>query len=269
VEYYTQISYFLNAQEEKYISMNKRLHYCVGNYNGASRINVCKDGKFLFCLKTDQFGFSVPKTENIPRPQAVLPHPFCVYYEQEKDKRQAVDNIVRWVYITRSIGGSFIWPEENGKRQPPYNLERGGSRNPRKSSYINDRVDLTLLELKHFFDVKDDLKGKEYDFENFISEYRKKNPGDVLGEISLGKSPNLYVWLQHFENFKQFVDYFEFSMFVEDGKVINITGDGCLDDIIANKKEVKDGFWNTSFEQVFIKLCTKIEDRTEKMNRVV
>jgi hypothetical protein len=71
-------------------------------------------------LKSDQFGFSVPKTENDHEPKKLMRHPYVIYYENKTDKEKALKNIVNWVYKTRSIGGSFLWPEEEGFNQPPY-----------------------------------------------------------------------------------------------------------------------------------------------------
>ena len=61
MEYYTRICQFLNAQE-KIISEDKRFHYCVGKYNGACRINVCKEGRFIFCLNTCLLFCASPNT---------------------------------------------------------------------------------------------------------------------------------------------------------------------------------------------------------------
>jgi len=262
MKYYTQICIFLNSQEQEIIKAGNRYHYCVGNYGGKARINVCKDRKFLFCLKTDQFGFSAPTYKNKDT------HPYGVYYKGADDKAIAIANIVKWVYITRTIGGSFLWPEEEKYSQPPYNNDRGGSLHPQRSSYINDRVDLTLLEIKHFYDVKKELEDKEqeYDIKTFIVEYQKTRPGDVLGG-SLGKSPNLYEWLMHFDCFKTYIDYFELNMFIKQDEVIDITGSDCLVEVDINTQ--KESFWNKDFNQVFVLLCGKIEERTNIINTIV
>ena len=84
IEYYTQICHFLNSQEQKIIKENKRYHYCTGNYNEKARINVCKNGKFIFCLKSDQFGFSAPTYKNKNT------HPYGVYYNGADDKEEVL-----------------------------------------------------------------------------------------------------------------------------------------------------------------------------------
>lgn len=279
-EYYMQLSNFLNAQEKEYIPESEQFQYCVGSLKGKARVKVCKKGDYLFFLKSDQFGFSAPKTEN------KTCHPYSLYYEQNKDKAKAIENIVKWVYITRSLGGSFLWPEEAGWLQPPYNQDRGGSINSRRSSYINDRVDLTLLEIMHFYKIYkadgNSFGEQKCELEKFISKYQEKFPFDMLG-YTLEKSPNLYKWLRHFNDIDTFLRFFMFNMFVEREKVIDITNSNpnsihYLDEI--EKKEDRDklkkNFWSIfekeedlkNSEAMFDFLCGKIVERTNNMDNI-
>ena len=275
-EYYSKICLFLNKQEKKYFNENNEFHYCVGSFKKKSRIHVCKNGKYLFSLKTDQFGFSVPRVENSPNPESVMPHPYSLYYKGESDKEEALKNITKWVYLSRSIGGSFLWPEEENAYQPPYNIKRGGSQNLRGSSYINDRVDLTLLELSHFYKI---LKNRPDDnLNDFIDEYRKNFPRDILGELVLNKSPNLFVWLKHFETFDKYIKFFEFSMFIRDEKIINICN-GKEEEVIEEpkdpqakkevKKQLKEQFWESNFKNVLSFVCQRIACRSRKIECIL
>lgn len=216
MEYYTRICQFLNTQE-KIISEDKRFQYCVEKYNRACRINVCKEGRIIFCLKTDQFGFSAPRAENASRPQNVVPQPFCKYYEKEEDKEKAITNIVKWIYITRSLGGAFIWPEVKG---PSYNIYRGGSIPRDNRRYMQDRVDLALLEVLHFLSKNYEQYDKLYKTDMLHSQIKKENT-------------HMKEWLEHFGSFEIFVTYFKFDDFVEkkdgvksiiDGKKLNDKG---------------------------------------------
>lgn len=272
-EYYTALCSFLNQQEEKtFFPKKDRFLYCCDEYKKHSRIKVCQGDTILFYLKTDQFGFSAPRTGNKLDSQKVRPHPYAVYYEKKKDKDQAIENIVRWIYITRTLGGSFLWPEEEGSNQRPYNWVRGGSRYPQGSTYINDRVDFTLLEISHFYEVLKDKK--EWDLNEFVSEYIKKFPCDILGK-TLAKSPFLFQWLSHFGDFKKYLKFFQYEMFIEDGKVIDISRGTTIMSGNYSKEEtksIKKNFWemkDTEFEKMFDLLCSKIEDRTSQMEGII
>ena len=256
IEYYTQICHFLNSQEQKIIEKNKWYHYCTGIYNEKARINVCKEGRFIFCLKTDQFGFSAPRAENVSGPQNVVPQPFCKYYEKEEDKEKAITNIVKWIYITRSLGGSFLWPEVKGTS---YNIYRGGSIPRDNKRYMQDRVDLALLEVLHFFS----------------NNYEQYN-NDMLYRQIKKENTHMKEWLEHFGSFETFVTYFKFDDFVEkkDGKI-----DGKIDgvkSIIDGKKLNDKGRENCELPQdseglykVLNRITDMIYKRTNKMEEIL
>ena len=135
-------------------------------------------------LVSDQFGFSAPKI--------LLTHPYDVYLQKCKQKGQdkdlAIENVIRWIMISRTIGGSFLWPDDIWKT---YNMQRGGR------SYIQDRVDLTLLEIKHYLDNKGNV-------EKDILKVKDKSHGQK--------------WLADFSSFKEYVDYFFLNPFVDEKK---------------------------------------------------
>ena len=246
IEYYTQICHFLNSQEQKIIKENKRYHYCTGNYNEKARINVCKNGKFIFCLKSDQFGFSAPTYKNKNT------HPYGVYYNGADDKEEAIANIVKWVYITRTIGGSFLWPEVKGTS---YNIYRGGSIPRDNRRYMQDRVDLALLEVSHFF-----------------SDNYEQYKNDMLYRQIKKENTHMKEWLEHFGSFETFVTYFKFDDFVE-------KKDGVIDgvkSIIDGKKLNDKGRENCELPQdseglykVLDRITDMIYKRTNKMEEIL
>lgn len=86
-----------------------------------------------FYLRSDQLGFSAPSNEKS--------HPYDLFIMKSEDKDKAIDQVMEWIAVSRTIGGSFLWPQPFYK---PYNIMRGGKFTSKKQFYIQDRVDLTL-----------------------------------------------------------------------------------------------------------------------------
>ena len=132
-------------------------------------------------LSSDQFGFSEQGNS---------------FYNLEKRPYHNLQSeaVARYLYKTRSIGGSFIWPKtyNNDRWSCRYNNLRG------VGNYIEDRVDLTLLEIKHYLDNKNDYKK----FENDIMYNQINNASSKMQE-----------WLDHFKDFNDYVEYFMFDDF--------------------------------------------------------
>lgn len=205
-EFYKTLKTFLKAQEKSF--QEKKL--LTGNFVYTFDIlshpyikveEVDKDGNHqpLFYLKSDQFGFSAPSQEKN--------HPYDSYIEKSENKNNAITNVAKWIYESRTIGGSFLWPlevnsDEKPIDNPPYNIARGGS--CKRGTYIEDRVDLTLLEIKT---VLEGAKEK-----CILANYINKNK-------------NLERWLNHFKvekssesPFTTYVDFFCFNAFVIEDK---------------------------------------------------
>lgn len=93
-------------------------------------------------------------------------------------------------------------------QNPQYNKSRGGTE--KHGSYIKDRVDLTLLEIKNYIDNKE--------------SYEDKYQDQILYSQIKNKDSNMKAWLDHFNTFDVFIDFFEFSMFMSEGcqKKINM-----------------------------------------------
>ena len=152
-----------------------------------------------FTVHSDQLGFSAVCLKYFRKN-----YPLSRYLEMQKNKLDKLKNksdkkletvakfLSEYVYTTRTLGGSFLWPEDCYKG---YNMERGNG------SYIEDRVDLTLLEIKHIYKFRELenqlIYGKDYLFKRYKNQYADK-------------------WFGFFDSFEDYVDFFMFNDFVED-----------------------------------------------------
>ena len=91
------------------------------------------------------------------------------------------------------LGFIFLWPETLWKG---YNRSRGCAK-------IEDRVDLTLLEIKHYFEYRelDDKKNFKFSKDRLFVHYKKTDA---------------QTWFGFFDSFEDYVDFFMFNDFVED-----------------------------------------------------
>ena len=105
--------------------------------------------------------------------------------------KEAAQFLAEYVLTTRTLGGSFLWPKSLCST---YNKSRG------IRSYIEDRVDLTLLEIKHIYEIR---------------KWEKLLPygGDILFQSC--KNNDAQTWFGFFKSFEDYVDFFEFNDFVE------------------------------------------------------
>lgn len=152
-----------------------------------------------FTVHSDQLGFSAVCLKYFRKN-----YPLSRYLEMQKNKLDKLKNksdkkletvakfLSEYVYTTRTLGGSFLWPEDWYKG---YNMERGNG------SYIEDRVDLILLEIKHIYKFRELenqlIYGKDYLFKRYKNQYADK-------------------WFGFFDSFEDYVDFFMFNDFVED-----------------------------------------------------
>lgn len=160
-----------------------------------------------FWLKSDQFGFSAPSPK--------LNHPYDSYLqrvEKTGDEHRLIEaqqNVRSWILQTRIIGGSFFWPIENSKGRfnlnPKYNLVRGGTRQGRGGSYIEDRVDLTLWELYEIYE-SGAHRNKEW-----LGDY-------ILRENMLYRrcfTQTMRKWLSQFDSFGEYISFFGLAPFID------------------------------------------------------
>lgn len=209
IEFYNNLTKFLNTQEkdfsdkleEEYIySFNETKPYGI---EVREKIQEKISGP-IFYLKSDQFGFSAPSNK--------YEHPYDTYKRLAKAKDRD-KKVKHWLYVTRSLGGSFLWPmESDGKggyiENPLYNVKRGGTKSSagtryESNYYIEDRVDLTLYEIKQVMD--------------YIGSDHTELQGNILWNCCLPET-NMIKWLRHFRNFKTYVEFFKFDDFVNKNK---------------------------------------------------
>ena len=206
IGFYTNITSFLNNRCQEFTDKS-RLE--VENIRFLLPTGIKKDepepknrtivveGHNLY-LTSDQFGFSA--NENIydnKNDRLKKQYPFVKYVENYGGSDSLVGETI---WYTRTIGGSFLWPkvDQNGWRSL-YNENRG------VGSYIEDRADLTLYEIKEFYD--------EYAYKKDDSDFNRViNKGSIL--LNDDDAKYIYDWLSIFKNFKTYVDFFCFDDFV-------------------------------------------------------
>ena len=165
-----------------------------------------KEGNKVLRLTSDQLGFSALfgeyKDMNRKKDDEESFYPLYRYFGLAKDKEKAATFISEYVHDTRTLGGAFVWPTNSvkGGRQCTYNCKRGAK------SYIEDRSDLTLLEVKSYFE-KFEIKDIEGNKKTILLKNEVKNPS---GENSMK------TFLDMFSSFEDYVDFFMLDDFVKD-----------------------------------------------------
>jgi len=212
--FYDGLKDFLNAREQEYYMKKRDAEWEKWTYSTRRDeklgyvLDVSCNDKIIMSLKSDQFGFSAPRPEK--------DHPYDIYLEtcSEED----IDRISEWIYYSRTIGGSFLWPTNmmKGSHYANYNTARGGSNPFENGKYkgrqynnypIEDRVDLTLLEIFLYYH-KEEYPDKWK--KTILNKWFKKNEG------ANKKIANQ--WFGHFGSFEKYVDFFCFNDFVHEDK---------------------------------------------------
>lgn len=197
----------------------------------------------LFWLHSDQLGFSAPDKDGR--------HPYDLYIKEHGNKDEAIEQVIKWISRSRTIGGSFLWPIQFWKN---YNRQRGGKIDSNRQFYIQDRVDLTLWEIKNW--------------------YSGNGMNDILERC---KESNLEQWLGHFKNFETYVTYFMFKNFVSSDKSYNpiniITGKSDAPVRGKNgenpKPAITESMEFTSLEKMLKTLNNKIVERSIEMTKII
>ncbi len=193
-DFYSALSNFLNAS--RISRKNNKILSFEANEAPYGMITVYYKDKYgkeqHFTVHSDQLGFSA-----VPLKYFRKNYPLSRYLEMQKNKskegqKAVAEFLANYVYTTRTLGGSFLWPESWYKG---YNMDRGND------SYIEDRVDLTLLEIKHIYKFRELenqlIYGKDHLFKRYKNQYADK-------------------WFGFFDSFEDYVDFFMFNDFVED-----------------------------------------------------
>ena len=245
VDFYNDLSDFLNAASCEH---RKDLLF---KANGLSKKGIMvyrkKDKKEYFTIQSDQLGFSADTWIYFS-----TKYPLSRYFEMQKNK-EAAKFLTDYVLATRTLGGSFLWPESLYK---DYNPGRGRAK-------IEDRVDLTLLEIKHYFEYRelDDKKKFKYS-------------GDIL--FSRYKFLDTQTWFGFFDSFEDYVDFFLFNDFVDKDEQtkeytpINIlTGKPFEKDYLNYQEDVLKGLEEYKLKAMLDLVMDKVANRTKKMEDLI
>lgn len=256
-EFYRELSNFLNAS--RISRKNNKILSFEANEAPYGMITVYYKDKYgnkqHFTVHSDQFGFSA-----VPYIYFRKNYPLSRYLEMQKNKSDkdpdaVAEFLANYVYTTRTLGGSFLWPETLWK---DYNKSRGNG------NYIEDRVDLTLLEIKHYFEYRDLDDKKKF-----------KYSGDIL--FRYYDNLDAQTWFGFFDSFEDYVDFFMFNDFVDKDKQtkeytpINIlTGEAFETDYPGYKKDtLKEIEDEKQLKEMLERVRDMVEKRTKKMEDLI
>lgn len=224
-EFYNDLTDFLNEREERFVEerfieeKNKYLYLPPSESTGTAKwlenhegwgglkrdplkIAVLKNSEqnsgWLFRLTSDQFGFSAAEGiyEREDKRYPLVKLLYSCRGKCEEERKEIIGRITEYVKNSWTLGGSFLWPVLDNRRISNYNTARGVGRG------LEDRVDLTLLEVKHALDCAGEKKCdyKEYKKDILYAEYEKD-------------ATHMREWLEHFGTFTKFVEYFMLEPF--------------------------------------------------------
>lgn len=256
-EFYRELSNFLNAS--RISRKNNKILSFEANEAPYGMITVYYKDKYgnkqHFTVHSDKFGFSA-----VPCIYFRKNYPLSRYLEMQKNKSDkdpdaVAEFLANYVYTTRTLGGSFLWPETLWK---DYNKSRGNG------NYIEDRVDLTLLEIKHYFEYRDLDDKKKF-----------KYSGDIL--FRYYDNLDAQTWFGFFDSFEDYVDFFMFNDFVDKDKQtkeytpINIlTGEAFETDYPGYKKDtLKEIEDEKQLKEMLERVRDMVEKRTKKMEDLI
>lgn len=261
-DFYRALSDFLNAS--RISRKNNKILSFEANEAPYGMITVYYKDKYgnkqHFTVHSDQLGFSA-----VPWIYFRKNYPLSRYLEMQKNKLDKLKNksdidvvadfLTKYVYTTRTLGGSFLWPESLWST---YNKNRGNG------NYIEDRVDLTLLEIKHYFEYRD-LDDKK----NF------KYSGDIL--FRYYDNLDAQTWFGFFDSFEDYVDFFMFNNFVDKDKQtkeytpINIlTGKAFETEYPGYKTNTLKGIKDEKqLKEMLDLVMDKVKTRSEKMEDLI
>lgn len=256
-EFYRELSNFLNAS--RISRKNNKILSFEANEAPYGMITVYYKDKYgnkqHFTVHSDQFGFSA-----VPCIYFRKNYPLSRYLEMQKNKSDkdpdaVAEFLANYVYTTRTLGGYFLWPETLWK---DYNKSRGNG------NYIEDRVDLTLLEIKHYFEYRDLDDKKKF-----------KYSGDIL--FRYYDNLDAQTWFGFFDSFEDYVDFFMFNDFVDKDKQtkeytpINIlTGEAFETDYPGYKKDtLKEIEDEKQLKEMLERVRDMVEKRTKKMEDLI
>ena len=259
-DFYSALSDFLNAS--RISRKNNKILSFEANEAPYGMITVYYKDKYgneqHFTVHSDQLGFSA-----VPKIYFRKNYPLSRYLEMQKNKLDKLKNksdidvvadfLTKYVYTTRTLGGSFLWPESWYKG---YNMSRGNGREIKdkiikgNAGYIEDR------EL-------DDKKNFKYS-------------GDIL--FRYYDNLDAQTWFGFFDSFEDYVDFFMFNDFVEDigigGKKeympINIlNGEPFEKDCLYYEEDILKNICEKGLKDVLERVMNMVANRTKNMEKLI
>ena len=288
-QFYGDITKFLTKQKGNYFDKEWEFKEPTKSRKkpGDRTITVQKDENDYLYLTSDQFGFSAISNEN--QTWSPLMYPYAIYERCYKGDKSLIGDTI---WYSRTIGGSFLWPKADQKGWSSlYNTNRG------VNSYIEDRVDLTLYEIKEYLDYRNKRKqglDKEKPINNLlfnvIEDAEKKEASacknckdkDECDKDKCHKveGNELQKWFSLFENFETYVEIFGFDDFVnkEDDEYYPkdiFTGKSITKDNISEYREkgkskykfIQNKATKNDLEKAFINLIIWTKDRSKNMEK--
>lgn len=249
---YRDLACFLNKREKQVERLNGKFSYELSF--DPFGIKVTDDTKDVWYLKSDQLGFSA------------IGGIYQTYIEKAPDREEALRQVSQCIFVSRSLGGSFLWPmdkKEDGGwiSNPQYNKTRG--RKP-----IQDRVDMTLLDIRNcFFETKGSWLLKQYNNRQYMKKWMDHFI-DPEGEPS--RRPE--------SGFEKYIEYFCFDSFVS--KFVSKQKHRYPKDLLGKESTIKD-FWDSQhktslcdydykeIETIFSNLKDWITDRSNEMEKII
>lgn len=241
-EFYEDLTIFLNAREEE--KLKGKWSYEFDLNNDGIKVKD-KDDKWLFTIFSDQFGFSAPNNNKDKK------YPYDIYAIISDYNKATLEEIADYIYFARTIGGSFLWPIDGGKG---YNKRRGGKKTS-KGYYIEDRVDLTLLEIKNYYEGNNN----SIYLKNYLSNDMKE-------------------WFDHFGTFEIYVDFFILNSFVDKNYMpIPLVKNSKDIDLLNGKewtrimqeRDITDNKYKQELKKALKTLIGMIKIRTNKIEEII
>lgn len=228
-DFYNDLKEFLNK------ALNPKYKFKVSQKPFAIELQI-PDSECIY-LRPDQLGFSAPRGDKKKPVAWGDRYPYGRYLSVDSDNLEEKRRFVaECIYETRTIGGGFLWPvvkQEDGKYRSQYNMQRG------VRGYIEDRVDITLYEIRCFYDVfskikeknindKEEFKEFQKEYQKFVVEHKWNKP--ILFQLLFQqcepenelKKRAIYQWLKIFGDFNGYVEKLKFEPFVfkQDGSYV-------------------------------------------------
>lgn len=163
-------------------------------------------------------------------------------YWAKKNGKMSEEEVGEMLLECRTIGGHMLWPVHS---QTTINTSRGGS------GGLYDRIDLTLYEIKCYYDDKNE--------EKVFTNKCKDSLWDLLKKDDTPERK----FFDKFKNFEKFINAFYLSSFVtEKYEVISLARSNCHKIEIVDKNEE---ICPTDF-RLFVKNNTQaVKERTETL----